>query len=155
MTPIEPALIEKLQKLPAQRLAEELNRQAQAIVDRLKREKEDKEKLAVAERAGILAAVQSFNDAFVHKSAKELKAIWPGALRDWTDAMNQKSAYFVATLFPNGPPEVSGDKAVLRCDLTTTTIVRGQPQPGNKKSVKVTLKKSGDRWMIEDPRGQE
>jgi len=138
----------------AQRLREEIKKQGE-LADRLKREKDEKDKLTDAERAGILAAVQSFNDAFVHKSVKELKAIWPGALRDWSESMNQKSAYFVATLFPAGSPEISGDKAVLRCDLTTMTIVRGQPQPGNKKSVKVTLKKSGGRWLIEDPRGQE
>ena len=138
-----------------QNTASRHRQEAQTIVERLIRVQKDLEERNAAEQNSIRAAVQSFNDAFVHKSVKELKAIWPGAMTEWLQSMNQRGAYFVATLYPMGTAEISGDKAVLRCDLITQTILRGQPQPPNKKTVKVTLKKSGDRWLIDDPRGQE
>jgi hypothetical protein len=69
--------------------------------------------------------------------------------------MNQRGAYFVATLSPSGEPDVTGARATIRCDLSTQTIIRGQPQPLNRKTVRVTLRKLGDQWLIEDPRGTE
>jgi serine/threonine-protein kinase len=134
--------------------------EAQTIIDRLSRDKREaderrnqQQQVVAAERLAIRAALQRFNDAFVHKSARELKQIWPGALPEWLESMNQRGAYFVATLYPVGEPDVTGDRAMMKCDLITQTILRGQPQPQNRKTVRVTLRKTGDHWLIEDPRG--
>jgi serine/threonine-protein kinase len=136
--------------------------EAQAILDRLIRDRQDAEdrrkKVDAAlagERQAIRGALQRFNDAFVHKSARELKQIWPGALKDWLESMNQRGAYFVAALYPMSEPEISDKVATVRCDLITQTIVRGQPQPQNRKSVLVTLRRSGEEWLVEDPRGAQ
>jgi hypothetical protein len=135
----------------AQSIIDRLNGQRQQADDRRK----EADQLAGQERQGIRSAVEAFNNAFVHKSQRELKQIWPGALPDWLNSMNQKGAYFVATLYPVGEPEVSGARAALRCDLITQTILRGQPQPTTRKTVKVTLRKVASQWVIEDPRGTE
>jgi hypothetical protein len=136
--------------------------EAQALLDRLNRERQQMEEArkkvetAVArDRQAIRNALQRFNDAFVHKSPRELQQIWPGALKDWLDSLNQRGAYFVATLYPMGEPEISGNVATIPCDLITQTIIRGQPQRQNRKSVKVTLRRSGQEWLLEDPRGAQ
>ena len=150
--------VEALQTFIDQNGASRHRADAQSLIERVTREREVAEarrKAAAQERDAIRAALQRFNEAFLHKSSRELKQIWPGASSDWTDSMNQRGAYFVATLSPAGEPDVTGARATIRCDLSTQTIIRGQPQPLNRKTVRVTLRKSGDQWLIEDPRGTE
>jgi hypothetical protein len=130
---------------------------AQALLEKLRAEAElqqQRTRAAAREREGILAALQRFNEAYLHKSTKELKDIWPSAPDDWVEAANARgSTFFIPTLYPAGDAVVSGDRASIKCDLITQTILRGRPQPQIKKPVTVTLRRAGSAWIIEDPKG--
>jgi hypothetical protein len=130
---------------------------AQALLEKLRNEavlRQQEQKAASQERQAILAALQRFNEAYLHKSPRELKEIWPGATKDWLEAADGKgNTFFIPTLYPAGEPSVSGNQASIRCDLTTQTILRGQPQPQRRTTVTVILQKSGGQWIIQDPKG--
>jgi hypothetical protein len=130
---------------------------AQALLEKLRNEaavRQQQQKAAAQERQAILAALQRFNDAYLHKSPRELREIWPAASKDWLEAADGKgNTFFIPTLYPAGEPSVSGDRASIRCDLTLQTILRGQPQPQRRTTVTVILQKSGGQWIIQDPKG--
>jgi eukaryotic-like serine/threonine-protein kinase len=149
--------IDALQSFYDQNAANPHRADAQALLDKLKQQAdiEASRKRAIAlERPAIVAAIQRFNNAYLHKSSREVKAIWPTAPADWVEAANQKGAsYFIPTLSPSGDPVLTGNRATIRCDLSVQTIFRTQPQPLTRKPVNVTLRKAGDQWIVDDPRG--
>jgi hypothetical protein len=135
--------------------------EAQSLIDQLEKLRSEAERLA-AERAkqnaqlqlqakGILSAIDQFNAAFEKKRPRDLRAVWPDSPKEYLD-MNQSTASFVLTLAPTGNPVVAGESAAVTCDLTTRTTVRGKANPPTTNLVKVTLKNTGDRWLILDVR---
>jgi len=68
--------------------------------------------------------------------------------------MTRNGSFFVATLI-NGSAEISGDEAGLRCDLVTQTNLPWKAAAPEQEGGEVKLKKSGNRWLIEDPGGHE
>lgn len=146
----------------AQRLADQLkadaerNKEAQDKLLQSKRtqEKQEQEKQFAEKQAqsqAIALALNQFGLAFDRKQPNALRAIWPGATKQYLDAMVTPGATFVMKLIPNGEPIVTGDNASLTCTLVSTTTVGGRRPSENRKIVKVTLTKVGDRWLIDNP----
>jgi len=104
-----------------------------------------------ADQQSIRAALDEFNAAYEHGQLGELKAVWPRAQQKYTDFMRERNGYsFVMVLHPTGAIQITGSNAVVPCDLiSTTTTPGGKTQ--HPTSVKVKLRKSGDRWLIVDP----
>lgn len=51
------------------------------------------------------------------------------------------------TLQPTGDPTISGDTAVVLCNVMSRTTKPGQTT-SNQKLVKVQLRRNGARWVI-------
>ena len=120
---------------------------AQAILDQML--------LLEAQRKSLQQPLDLFNAAFEHQQPKELKEIWPGATEQYVKALRPPAGYKVSIkLQPTGDPVVSGDTAQIPCDLISETTGPGIQPKQNQKAVKVSLYKSGDRWLIRDPFGQ-
>jgi len=109
-----------------------------------------KSPFVTAEENAIRGALSQFNRAFEDKSERELKAVWPGAGKKYMDAMNQPGYTFLMTLTPNGDIAISGDEAVVPCDLVSKTVGRGQTTTIPLR-VRVILRRNGDRWLIVNP----
>ncbi len=107
-----------------------------------------------AEKKGIQAALDSFNKAFQDQQPRAVKDIWPSAKGTYLDALRVSGSKLIFTLQPTGAPAISGNAALVPCDLTSETILPGGKTTSIKKQVKVHLYKSGDRWLISDPFGQ-
>ena len=99
--------------------------------------------------SGLREAIQRFNNAFLRKSAKDLRQAWPAAPDAWQNIFQQKGAMSIATLYPQGQPEMKGDEASWRCELMVQNIVRGQPQSPERKIVTVILRRAGGGWVIQ------
>ncbi len=120
---------------------------AQAILDQMS--------LREAQRKSLQQPLDLFNAAFEHQQPKELKEIWPGATEQYVKALRPPAGYKVSIkLQAMGDPVVSGDTAEIPCDLISETTGPGIQPKQNQKAVKVSLYKSGDRWLIRDPFGQ-
>jgi hypothetical protein len=102
------------------------------------------------EAPAVREAIERFNAAFLHRSLKELKRAWASPPANWQDSIQQHGAISIPTLYPAGQPDIRGDRASWRCELTVQNIVRGQPQAPERKTVYVTLAKSSGGWMIEN-----
>jgi len=111
--------------------------------------------LQETDKKGIRAALDKFNAAFEHQQPRELKEIWPGATNKYLEPLHPAAGYKVVfTLQPTGEPAISGDTALVPCDLKTETTKPGGQMTTNRKPVKVRLIKNGDRWFISEPFGQ-
>jgi serine/threonine-protein kinase len=102
-----------------------------------------------ADKKGIQDAINAFNAAFQHQSARELKAIWPSVPPLFLDAMDRPGGITtIMTLAPTGVPVISGDTAVIMCDLNSTTTPSGRPARSPLRE-RVQLHKRNGRWQIE------
>ncbi len=120
---------------------------AQAILDQMA--------LRDAQKKSLQQPLDLFNAAFDHQQPKELKDIWPGATDQYVKALRPPAGYKVSIkLQATGDPIVSGDSAQIPCDLISETTGPGIQPKQNRKAVRVSLYKSGDRWLISDPFGQ-
>ena len=107
-----------------------------------------------SEKKGIQAALDSFNKAFQDQQPRAVKEIWPSAKGTYLDALRVSGSKLIFTLQPTGAPAISGNAALIPCDLTSETILPGGKMTSIRKQVKVHLYKSGDRWLFSDPFGQ-
>ena len=104
----------------------------------------------------LLKPLDLFNAAFERQRPHELKEVWPSASERYLDALRPRAGYrFVLRLQANAEPVVSGSTAQVLCDLFSDTTEPGGQNKQNKKRVRVSLYKDGDRWLIRDPFGQE
>ena len=120
---------------------------AQAILDQMA--------VRDTQKKDLQQPLDLFNAAFEHQQPKELKDIWPGATDQYVKALRPPAGYKVSIkLQATGDPTVSGDKAQVPCDLISETTGPGIQPKQNRKAVRVSLYKNGDRWLISDPFGQ-
>lgn len=102
-----------------------------------------------ADKKGIQDAIDAFNAAFQHQSARELKAIWPGVTPLFGDALDRPGGVTtVMTLAPTAAPVISGDTAVITCDLNSTTTAPGRSTRSPLRE-RVQLHQKNGRWLIE------
>lgn len=106
------------------------------------------------ETFGITSALTLFNSAFKRKQPKDVKKIWPSVPDEYIESMRQPGATYLMQLTPNpnAAPEINGDTASIRCDLSITIKRAGKSQE-TSRPVKVRLQKVSGSWSIVDVLG--
>jgi eukaryotic-like serine/threonine-protein kinase len=108
-----------------------------------------------AEKEGIQKALDLFNGAVQGQQPHQLKEIWPSAADRYLKALRPPPGYKVVFLLqPTGDPVISGETAVVPCDLKSETTGPGGQISANHKAVEVRLRKAANGWLISDPFGQ-
>jgi hypothetical protein len=140
--------------------------EAQKILDRLSKpvqepkqpakeqpaQQEQPSKQRQFDEQAIRLALEQFNAGFQNRQPREVKKIWPEVPGRYIEAMRLPGATFVMSLRPTGSAETAGDRALVPCELTTKTTIRGQLSQ-TRKVIKVRLQKVGGGWIIVDPLG--
>ncbi|HEY3738802.1 MAG TPA: protein kinase [Bryobacteraceae bacterium] len=119
----------------------QLEKKAQEDADKAKASAQSK--LDAGQQQAIRTTISEFNAAFQHRNQRELRQIWANPMKDLVDAAGAGSE---VTLEPSGPATINGDSGSLICTYTIT--VRGK---ANSASVRVSLRKAGDRWQMSGP----
>jgi eukaryotic-like serine/threonine-protein kinase len=106
---------------------------------------------SMADEAAVREALLRFNMAFQSGRPRDVKAIWPRVDKKYTDAIQAGGGYgFSMALYPQGEIQIAGDSAVVPCQLVSTTTKPDGEAKQSKKSVKVTLNKTENGWLIFD-----
>ncbi len=108
-----------------------------------------RERLVAAERVGILAAIEKFNQAFVNRKQKDLREVWPKVSANWLNSMNQRGTAYVASLKGCGEPDVDGEQASLRCRLVSVAASQSNQQALQELQETVVMRKIAGQWRIE------
>ena len=118
-----------------------IDREASAAVTRSVEEK------VAADRAEISKALSLYNAAFEKKDITLLKSVWPNLPAILSQAFRGKEA-IRSQLHPLAPPEVTGDRASVRCTRVTEQVT----QFGRKKPVEdtpiVRMRRESEHWAI-------
>jgi serine/threonine-protein kinase len=107
---------------------------------------------STADEGAVQEALERFNTAFRSGKPREVKSIWPSVDKKYTDAMRAAGGYsFAFALQQQGAIRIEGNSAVVSCALVSMTSRPDGKADQSKKSVKVTLGKAGNSWVILDP----
>jgi hypothetical protein len=127
---------------------------AAALEAQRQKQAADKQAELTADQDSINATLRSFESAYNQKDAKGLQAIW--------NAMSPSTAKLIRDQFkiartinyqlrPAGKAVISGDTASIDCTRTLDLVTRnGDHPPAVTERVRVTLRKSGSKWVIQD-----
>ena len=106
----------------------------------------------VADRRAVSQTLAQYANAYSQKSLQELQAVWPSLSGPTLDAIRQafRNARAISLeLTPVRDPEISGDTATVQVRRTLQQTFERQPL-ANRDTVTITLKKSGQGWVIVD-----
>lgn len=99
-----------------------------------------------ADKKAIQTALDKFNAAFEHHQTRELKQIWPAVTEQY---LNLPAGYKVVLMLQQtGDPAISGDTAVVPCQVNSKTTKPGGQTTENQKQTNLHLRKSGGGWLI-------
>jgi serine/threonine-protein kinase len=111
------------------------------------------ERLA-ADRLAINQVLVQYQQAYAAKNLAELLVLRPSlagsrAEKEIRDAFHA-SRSIALQLVPIREPEVSEDTAAVQCRETTKETVDKRPLPEHNETVTITLRRSGQTWIIQD-----
>ncbi len=108
-----------------------------------------------SDRSGILAALQRYADAYQHKNAEELAAIWPSLDKDSKKKLSEsfKSAQSIQpNVRPDADPSISGDSATVTCARNIAFTFAGGESRNVNDRVLISLRKKSGAWFIDSVR---
>jgi len=99
-----------------------------------------------ADKKAIQTALDKFNAAFEHHQTRELKQIWPAVTEQY---LNPPAGYKVVLMLQQtGDAAISGDTAIVPCQVNSKTMKPGGQTTQNQKQTNLHLRKSGGGWLI-------
>ena len=105
-----------------------------------------------SERIGILTALQRYSDAYQHRSADELSAIWPSLDKDSKKKLSEsfKSAQAIqSNIRPDGEPSITGETATVSCNRNLAFTFPGGESRSVNDRVLISLRKQSGAWFID------
>ena len=99
-----------------------------------------------AQQQEIRATLNRVNAAFQHRQKQEFLQVWTNPMKDLAESVAAGTA---VTFAPAGPAEIKGETASIVCNYSIT--VRGKASAAR---VRLTLRRNGDRWVIDGPFGK-
>lgn len=105
------------------------------------------------DRNAVYAALARYSSAFGNKDLDGVKAAWPQIPKASFDGLkrtfNQRNVQLTMSLQPLADPEISGNTAKLRCQISTSTIKNGRASSTPPRTANVVLGRQAAGWIIQ------
>jgi hypothetical protein len=127
---------------------DEEQRKKTADAAALQKQQLEAQQRAEADRGAVLDVLKRYAAAYTARDANAVKAVFPDVPRFGTIVESFKIfKSYQLTLVP-ADPQISGDRATVRCQRTVAVTDEHGKQPPRSETVNFSLRKAGGQWLI-------